>query len=135
MENYLKFINYNKITGEILSVETRPYGFPPETNEIGYLFFPLATREIYKTHYVLDNVISERPQLSYMDTLTLKVDDFYIFEGIPSNTKIIIKDLITETITDGVFEISFPIQGDFELQLIPPFPYIAKDIKIIVEDK
>lgn len=134
MENYIRFINYKKTTGEILSIETRPNGFPPENPDIGYIEFSNGTKQIYKNYYIVNDTLTERPQINSPDELILKVDDVYIFENIPDNTKINIFD-IEEEITDGTFEISFPVSGIFELKFDPPFPYFQKNVTIIVEDK
>lgn len=136
MEQYNKIIKYKRETGYIISIHVRPDIIEhAEEPDIDYLIVDVSENPLYSINYISNGKIEQRPELQLEDTINIKVDENYVFENIPSNTKVTIDDGFEVIIDEGSFDIDFPISGLFNLTIIPPFPYIEKNITVVVEDK
>lgn len=124
------FVVYMEATGEI----KRSGGCPDEDIPLQAIFegeAAISGDGDGQTHYVEDGVVLMRPWYVVSDS-TAAVDELLTFTGLPANTTVTIDEETVELITDGVLEISFPIEGAWVLKFSPPFPWLETSCEVIV---
>jgi len=116
--------SYDEASGQILSVMTgRLHGIA--SNHGGGLIVDLEiAKEIDdEKHYHKNGSLKDRPSISLPDTAVM--GEAIVVPAIPVGSNIEVDKVVIGTGDGTDLELVFELDGDYEIKISPPFPYVV----------